>query len=218
MKTFSALAILTFASAIKLSSDEEAVDDGKSLETNQLSKDDVNEIIDTCLGISQTIDWEQVKATEEDGQDAQFDAVWEQLKDTPQLKVTEADQDKERARHTFRGCVAIEKGERRVRKEKKEPELSAEELFNACKWLGSNITESSLKNQDAEEAWYGIKDLPEAQGWTQEAASEVMFHCLKAAEDFEKEERTNRSDDKDEERQDVSEKPVEDGEKEDENI
>ena len=94
-----------------------------------------------------------------------------------------------KARHIFKGCTQIEKEVRRSRKEKKEPELTAGEFFVACKWFGQNITESALKNEDADEAWNAIKDLPEAQGWNREAAGEVLFHCLKAAEDFERQER-----------------------------
>ena len=100
----------------------------------------------------------------------------------------------EEARDIAKGCVAIEKEDREVREADEKPELSAGEFFAACEWLGKNIPDEAFENEDLDaaldQAWSSVETLPEAAGWTKEAAGEVLFHCLKAAEDFEKVEGT----------------------------
>merc|ERR1712226_32205 len=202
MRTFAALALLAVASAIHAPEGAPAqldAGEGQAPEGDRPSRDDVGELAEACGWLAGLVDWEALKALEEDGagEEDLLDEVWAQLGDRDEVE--QADFDRDDVGQLAGACVEIERADRDFREAKGAVELTPGEFFAACKWLNDSITDGAFEAiteelTEAEAAaaldglWDEVKDSPEAQGWTKEAAQEVAEHCLSLGKRIEEDE------------------------------
>ena len=188
MRTFAALALFAVASAIHAPEGTETQVDAFEGETQGPSKNDVVDLVAACTWLAENVDWEPVKELSKTDVETEvmFQEIWGQIGDRDEVIDNEIDEDEARAMAKL--CVEIDQVERETREAKGEVELEAKEFFAACAWLAENVSEETIENEDIDAAWEEVKDLPEAEGWTKEAAAEVAENCINLGKRIEEDE------------------------------